>query len=65
MEFLIDLMGEDFICLGSDYPFPLGEHKPGKLIQKMDLGKKVTSKLLYKNAVEWLGLKKKNLPEFY
>jgi len=65
MEFLIDLMGEDFICLGSDYPFPLGEHKPGKLIQKMDLGKKVTNKLLYKNAVEWLGLKKKNLPEFY
>ena len=65
MEFLIDLMGEDFICLGSDYPFPLGEHKPGKLIEKMDLGKKVTNKLLYKNAVEWLGLKKKNLPEFY
>lgn len=65
MEFLIDLMGEDFICLGSDYPFPLGEHKPGKLIAKMDLGKKVTNKLLYKNAVEWLGLKKKNLPEFY
>ncbi|MEO5945956.1 MAG: amidohydrolase family protein [Chitinophagaceae bacterium] len=65
MEFLIDLMGEDFICLGSDYPFPLGENKPGKLIEKMDLGKKVTNKLLYKNAVEWLGLKKKNLPEFY
>jgi len=65
MEFLIDLMGEDFICLGSDYPFPLGEHKPGKLIEKMDLGKKVTNKLFYKNAVEWLGLKKKNLPEFY
>lgn len=65
MDFLIDLMGEDFICLGSDYPFPLGEQKPGKLIQKMDLGKKITNKLLYKNAIEWLGLKKKILPEFY
>lgn len=65
MEFLIELMGEDFICLGSDYPFPLGESKPGRLIEKMDLGKKVTNKLLYKNAVEWLGLKKKNLPDFY
>ncbi len=65
MNYLIDLMGEDFICLGSDYPFPLGELKPGKLIEKMDLGKKLTNKLLYKNAIDWLGLKKKNLPEFY
>jgi aminocarboxymuconate-semialdehyde decarboxylase len=32
MKFLIDVMGEDRICLGSDYPFPLGEHHPGKLI---------------------------------
>jgi aminocarboxymuconate-semialdehyde decarboxylase len=60
MEFLIDLMGEDFICLGSDYPFPLGEHKPGKLIEKMDLGKKITNKLLYKNAIKWLGIKKED-----
>ncbi len=64
MKYLIELMGEDFICLGSDYPFPLGEHVPGKLIEKMDMGKKVTNKLLYKNAVSWLGLNKKNLPEF-
>jgi aminocarboxymuconate-semialdehyde decarboxylase len=39
-KYLIDFMGEDNICLGSDYPFPLGEHKPGKLIEKMDLGKR-------------------------
>jgi aminocarboxymuconate-semialdehyde decarboxylase len=35
MEYLMDVMGEDKICLGSDYPFPLGEHHPGKLIEKM------------------------------
>lgn len=23
--------------MGSDYPFPLGEHHPGKLIETMDL----------------------------
>ena len=55
MTFLLDTMGEDKICLGSDYPFPLGEHEPGKLIEKMDLGKKTTRKLLYKNALVWLG----------
>ena len=54
--YLLDIMGEDKICLGSDYPFPLGENKPGSLIQKMKLGKKIEKKLLYKNAVDWLGL---------
>jgi aminocarboxymuconate-semialdehyde decarboxylase len=56
MEFLVDTMGDDKICLGSDYPFPLGEHHPGKLIEKMKLDKKTTKKLLYKNAEEWLGI---------
>ena len=56
MEFLVDIMGADKICLGSDYPFPLGEHHPGKLIEKMKLDKKTTKKLLYKNAEEWLGI---------
>jgi aminocarboxymuconate-semialdehyde decarboxylase len=52
----MDVMGDDKICLGSDYPFPLGEHTPGKLIEKMKPGKKIEKKLLYKNALEWLGL---------
>jgi aminocarboxymuconate-semialdehyde decarboxylase len=64
LTYLIDSIGEDNICLGSDYPFPLGEHLPGKLIEKMDLGKKTTRKLLYQNALDWLGLNKKNLPDF-
>lgn len=57
MDFLIDTMGEDKICLGSDYPFPLGEHHPGNLIEKMKLDKKTEKKLLYKNAEDWLLLK--------
>lgn len=63
-SYLVDLVGDDKICMGSDYPFPLGEHKPGRLIEKMDLGKKTTRKLLYRNAMEWLGLNEKNLPDF-
>lgn len=59
MEYLIEVMGEDTICLGSDYPFPLGEHHPGKLIEKMKLGKKTAKKLLYKNALDWLNLTQK------
>lgn len=56
MNFIIELMGEDKICLGSDYPFPLGEHHPGKLIAEMSFAKELTEKLLYKNANDWLNL---------
>lgn len=57
MKFLIDLIGEDHIVMGSDYPFPLGEHVPGSLIESMDeLNRGVKEKLLWKNAAEFLGV---------
>ena len=54
MRFIMDVMGEDKICLGSDYPFPLGEHHPGKLIENMGLDEQLKYKLLYTNAADWL-----------
>ena len=54
MHYIVDVMGEDKICLGSDYPFPLGEHVPGKLIEEMGFKKELKEKLLYKNAQDWL-----------
>jgi aminocarboxymuconate-semialdehyde decarboxylase len=40
--------------MGSDYPFPLGEHVPGSLIEQMKFFKDVEEKLLFKNAMKWL-----------
>ena len=57
MKYIVDVMGEDKICLGSDYPFPLGEHHPGKLIEDMNFEMDVKEKLLFKNAQSWLGIK--------
>ena len=58
LEYLIDLIGEDKIVMGSDYPFPLGEHEPGKLIESMaEINRTVKEKLLWKNAAEFLGIK--------
>ena len=54
MRFIIDVMGEDKICLGSDYPFPLGEQYPGKLVEQMGFDVNLTEKLLFKNANDWL-----------
>jgi len=56
MKYIVDLMGEDKICLGSDYPFPLGEHHPGKLIEEMNFSQHQKDKLLYQNAIDWLGI---------
>ena len=56
MKYIMDVMGEDFICMGSDYPFPLGEHNPGLLIETMKLKKEQKEKLLYRNALDWLDL---------
>ncbi len=66
LEFLIALMGEDNIVMGSDYPFPLGEHEPGKLIESMaELSNGVKEKLLWKNALEFLGLPDSILKEHH
>lgn len=60
LDYIVDLVGEDKVCLGTDYPFPLGELEPGKLIQGMDYSDEKKEKLLGKNAMEWLGLDKKD-----
>jgi aminocarboxymuconate-semialdehyde decarboxylase len=54
LQYIIEVMGQDQICMGSDYPFPLGEAHPGKLIEEMDFLPALSDKLLFKNARDWL-----------
>jgi len=54
LDFITKMMGEDKIALGSDYPFPLGELEPGKLIQSMDWTGEKKAKVLGQNALDWL-----------
>ncbi len=56
LRYVMSLVGENKICLGSDYPFPLGEHHPGKMIEDMELLKETKEMLLYKNGKDWLGM---------
>ena len=60
LDYIIDLMGEDKIALGTDYPFPLGELEPGQLIHSMDYSSERKAKLLAENAFDWLGLDSKS-----
>ncbi|MGH7596306.1 MAG: amidohydrolase family protein [bacterium] len=64
LKYLIDLVGENRIALGSDYPFPLGEAEPGKLIESMpDLSEATKARLFSGTALEWLGLENERFLE--
>ncbi|HSN70953.1 MAG TPA: amidohydrolase family protein [Steroidobacteraceae bacterium] len=56
LDFMIKLMGVESIALGSDYPFPLGEARPGSMIESMALSEQVRDRLLAGTALEWLGM---------
>ena len=60
LEYIVELVGEDKVALGTDYPFPLGELEPGKLIHDTPYPTKVKEKLLSGNALDWLNMKKED-----
>lgn len=60
LKFLLELFGKEKICLGSDYPFPLGEAVPGRLIEELGAGVETTSWLLQKSAENFLGIEVQN-----
>lgn len=57
-DVLLKTIGAEKICCGSDYPFPLGEHRPGELIESLSCSDQWKENFLYNNALDWLGLKK-------
>jgi aminocarboxymuconate-semialdehyde decarboxylase len=56
LRYLVELMGSDRIALGSDYPFPLGEDRPGELIDACGFPERTRERLLHGTALEWLDL---------
>ena len=56
LRYMLELMGPRCIALGTDYPFPLGEDRPGELIASLDLDEATRARLLHGTALEWLNL---------
>jgi aminocarboxymuconate-semialdehyde decarboxylase len=56
LKLLIKLFGAERIAFGSDYPFSLGETRPGTLIESMKLHDKEKAQLLSGTAREFLRL---------
>ena len=57
LALLVSVMGEDRVMLGSDYPFPLGEEEPGRLVaSSQHLSDQAKAKIAAGNAVRFFGL---------
>ena len=56
LEYLVRLVGAEKIALGTDYPFPLGELEPGKLIESSAFDETTKAEMLHGAALKWLNL---------
>ena len=55
LKYIVNLMGVEKIALGTDYPFPLGELQPGRLIAESSFTDEEKEWLFFKSALAWLG----------
>lgn len=58
LRYVLDMVGEDKVTLGSDYPFPLGDLEIGAFIEEMGLPESTVQKIFCENSLNWLGLQK-------
>lgn len=57
LKYILKLQGSKRVCLGSDYPFPLGDLEIGKYIEDSDLSQAIKEDIFQNSALEWLNLK--------
>ena len=56
LKYVLDMVGSKKICLGSDYPFPLGDLTIGDYILNSDLPQSVKEDIFANSTLEWLGI---------
>lgn len=58
LNYILKLQGSKRVCLGSDYPFPLGDLEIGKFIEDSNLPIEVKEDIFSISTLEWLKLDK-------
>lgn len=58
LKYILNMQGSKKVCLGSDYPFPLGDLEIGKFIEESDLSKEIVEDIFCNSTLDFLGLKK-------
>lgn len=59
LDYVLDLQSSKKVCLGSDYPFPLGDLEIGKFIEDGNYTEEVKDDIFCNSTLEWLGLDKR------
>ena len=60
LEYILKMLHPKKVCLGTDYPFPLGDLEIGKFIEEMNLPQATVEDIMCNSTLEWLDLKKEN-----
>lgn len=58
LQFILDHQGSKRVCLGSDYPFPLGDLDIGEFIEQGGFSKETVEDIFCYSTLEWLKLDK-------
>lgn len=58
LKYILSMQGSKRVCLGTDYPFPLGDLEIGKFIEESDLSDEVVEDIFSNATLEWLNLDK-------
>ena len=58
LKYILKLQGSNRVCLGSDYPFPLGDLEIGKFITDSDLSEEIVEDIFCNATLAWLNLDK-------
>lgn len=56
LRYVLDAVGSDKVCLGTDYPFPLGDLEVGAYIESMNLETEVLENIMFRSTLSWLGI---------
>ena len=56
LKYILNMQGSKRVCLGSDYPFPLGDLEIGKFIEESDIPMNQIEDIFCHATMEWLGL---------
>ena len=58
LKYILKMQGSKRVCLGSDYPFPLGDLEIGKFIEESDLSDQEKENIFSNSTLDWLNLDK-------
>lgn len=54
--YILKMQGSKRVCMGSDYPFPLGDLEIGQFIEELGLDDQTLEDVMANSALEWLNL---------